>query len=142
MYYAGVFPDALSLALGVPSPDLPAESVSSSAAVVTYFSPEEDCIAFAVDAIDAADRQILVNAYALTIGSGIVEALVRAQQRRVDVKLIADKTSPHAHKSGIGPLTRAGVAVWIDRDVRIAHSKVMVIDGMVTLNVKPESFPT
>ena len=68
----------------MPSPDLPAESVSSSAAVAVCFSNEKDCTAFAVNAIDAAENHILVNAYALTGGSEIVGALVRAKQRGSD----------------------------------------------------------
>jgi phosphatidylserine/phosphatidylglycerophosphate/cardiolipin synthase-like enzyme len=110
-----------------------AASVSSGAAVATCFSPEEDCVAFAVNAIDAAERQILANAYALTARSGIVEALIRAKRRGVDVKLIADKTAPCERGSGIDPLVRAGVPVWIDRGVRVAHAKAMVIDDKVTL---------
>jgi phosphatidylserine/phosphatidylglycerophosphate/cardiolipin synthase-like enzyme len=90
-------------------------------------------VAFAVNAIDAAERRILVTSYALTTGSGVVEGLVRAKQRGVDVKLIADKTTPCERKSGIDPLTRAGVPIWIDRDVRFAHAKAMVIDDAVTL---------
>jgi phosphatidylserine/phosphatidylglycerophosphate/cardiolipin synthase-like enzyme len=97
------------------------------------FSPEEDCTAFAVHAIDAAERQILVNAYALTAGSGVVEALVRAKQRGVDVELITDKTTPCERASGIDRLARAGVPIWIDRGVRIAHAKARVIDRKVTL---------
>jgi hypothetical protein len=38
-----------------------------------------------VHAIYAAERRILVTSYALTTGSGIVEALLRAKQRGVDV---------------------------------------------------------
>jgi hypothetical protein len=87
---------------------LPAASVSSGAAVAVCFSPEEDCTAFAVDAIDAAEQQILVNAYGLTIGSGVVEALIRAKKRNVDVELTADKTTPCGRGSGIDPLARAG----------------------------------
>jgi phosphatidylserine/phosphatidylglycerophosphate/cardiolipin synthase-like enzyme len=87
----------------------------------------------AVDAIEAATDQIFMKAYTLTTGSGIVEALVRAKQRGVDVKLIADKTTPCERGSGIDPLARAGVPVWIDRGVRIAHVKAMVIDRKVVL---------
>ncbi len=36
-------------------------------------------------------------------------------------------------KSGIDPLARTGVPVWIDRGARIAHAKAMVIDDAVTL---------
>ena len=89
-----MFAATLSLALGVLSPALPVAAVTSGAAVAVCFSPEEDCAALAVDAIDRAESQILANAYALTIGSGIVEALVRAKHRGVDVKLIADRTTP------------------------------------------------
>ena len=74
----------------------------------------------------------MVGAYGLTTGSGIVEALVRAKQRGVDVRLIADKTTPCARGSGIEPLAAAGVPIWIDTQARIAHAKTMVIDGAVT----------
>jgi phosphatidylserine/phosphatidylglycerophosphate/cardiolipin synthase-like enzyme len=97
------------------------------------FEPEEDCTAFAVDAIDRAETQILVNAYGLTTSSRAVGALVRAKQRGVDVKLIADRTTPCESKSGIDPLARAEISIWIDHTARIAHSKSMVIDGKVTL---------
>ena len=128
-----MFAAALSLALSVSSPALPVASVSSGAAIATCFSPEQDCLAFAVDAIDRAEDQILVNAYALTAGSGIVEALVRAKQRGIDVKLIADRTTPCERGSGIESLARAGVPVWIDHGVRLAHAKAMVIDRKVVL---------
>jgi phosphatidylserine/phosphatidylglycerophosphate/cardiolipin synthase-like enzyme len=75
-----------------------------SAAIDTCFAPESDCAAFAVRAIDHAEREILVGAYGLTTGAGI------------------------------DPLTSAGVPVWIDHSARIAHAKTMVIDGTVTLN--------
>ena len=58
---------------------MPAASVTSGAAIAVCFSPEEDCAAFAVRAIDNAEHEILVSAYGLTTGSGIVEALGRAR---------------------------------------------------------------
>ena len=71
MFYA-----ALTFAFGALSPVLPAPSV----AIATCFAPEEICNAFAVDAVDGADREILVSAYSLTSGSRIIlEALVRAR---------------------------------------------------------------
>jgi phosphatidylserine/phosphatidylglycerophosphate/cardiolipin synthase-like enzyme len=97
------------------------------------FAPEENCNAFAVDAVEGAEREILVNAYSLTTGSGILEALVPAAQRGVDVRLIADRSTACERTGGLYPLARAGASVWIDRGVRIAHAKSMVIDGRVTL---------
>ena len=109
-------------------------AAAPTATIDTCFAPESDCAAFAVRAIDHAQREILVGAYGLTTGAGIVEALLRAHRRGVDVELIADKTTPCGRNSGIDPLASAGVPVWIDHSARIAHAKTMVIDGTVTLN--------
>jgi phosphatidylserine/phosphatidylglycerophosphate/cardiolipin synthase-like enzyme len=67
------------------------------------------------------------------VGSGIVGALIRAKERGVDVRVIADKAAPCGRASGIDPLAAAGVPVWIDDRARIAHAKTMVVDGTVTL---------
>jgi phosphatidylserine/phosphatidylglycerophosphate/cardiolipin synthase-like enzyme len=128
-----VFYAALTLAFGALLPIMPAASLTSGVTIATCFAPEENCNAFAVDAVDGAGREILVSAYSLTSGSGILEALVRAAQRGVDVRLIADRTTPCERRGGLDPLARAGASVWIDRGVRIAHAKTMVIDGKVTL---------
>jgi phosphatidylserine/phosphatidylglycerophosphate/cardiolipin synthase-like enzyme len=125
-----VFSVALSLALGAFAPTLPASSVASGVAIAVCFTPEEDCAAFAVRAINNAEREILLGAYGLTTGSGIVEALVRAKERGVDVRLIADRTTLCERESGIEPLAAAGVPIWIDAQARIAMT---VIDGTVTL---------
>src|SRR5246127_2517584 len=124
---------ALPLSLAALSPALPASSLASGAAIAVCFSPEENCADFADRAIDNAEREILVGAYGLTTGSGVVEALIRAKQRGIDVRLIADKTTPCERNSAVGVLAAAGVPIWIDDRSRIAHAKTMVIDGAVTL---------
>jgi phosphatidylserine/phosphatidylglycerophosphate/cardiolipin synthase-like enzyme len=128
-----VFIPALSLALGALSFAVPVSSLGTGVAIAVCFSPEEDCTALAVDAIDRAEIQILVSAYGLTTSSKAVEALMQAKRRGVDVRVIADRTTPCERKSGLGPLAEAGVPIWIDNTVRIAHSKSMVIDSQVTL---------
>jgi phosphatidylserine/phosphatidylglycerophosphate/cardiolipin synthase-like enzyme len=74
-----------------------------------------------VRAIDNAEHEILVGAYGLTTGTGIVEALLRAHRRGVDVELIADKTTPCGQNSGVDTLASAGVPVWIDYRARACH---------------------
>jgi phosphatidylserine/phosphatidylglycerophosphate/cardiolipin synthase-like enzyme len=83
--------------------------------------------------IEGAEREIQFSAYRLTVGSGVVGALIRAKDRGVDVRVIADKGAPCGRASGIEPLTAAGVPVWIDDRARLAHAKTMVIDDTVTL---------
>jgi len=82
----------LALALGVAAAFSAAAAMAApSATIQTCFAPEADCAALAVRAIDRAEHEILVGAYGLTTGAGIVEALLRAHRRGVDVKL----TKPH-----------------------------------------------
>ena len=131
-----MFRAALSLTLAALSaavPVSPVSSVSSGVAVAVCFSPEENCAVFADRAIGNAEREILVGAYGLTNGSGIVEALIQAKERGIDVRLIADKTTPCERNSAVEPLAAAGVPIWIDDQARIAHAKTMVIDGAITL---------
>jgi phosphatidylserine/phosphatidylglycerophosphate/cardiolipin synthase-like enzyme len=87
---------------GCTAPALPVSEV----AIAVCFAAEEDCAAFIVCAINNAAREILVGAYGLTPGSGIVEVLIRAKERGVDVQLIADKTTPCERASGIEPWPR------------------------------------
>jgi phosphatidylserine/phosphatidylglycerophosphate/cardiolipin synthase-like enzyme len=113
---------AISLALTVLSTALPTSSPATDATVEVCFAPEDDCAAFAVRAIEAAGREILVSAYRLTVGSGVVGALIRAKERGVDVQVIADRGAPCGRASGIEPL--------LAPTVRMAHTKIMVIDGV------------
>ena len=118
-----MFLAALSLTLAALSPIVPASSPSPGAVVAVCFSPEENCAAFADRAIGNAEREILVGAY----------GLIRAKQRGIDIRLIADKTTPCERNSAVETLAAAGVQIWIDDRARIAHAKTMVIDGAVTL---------
>jgi phosphatidylserine/phosphatidylglycerophosphate/cardiolipin synthase-like enzyme len=115
---------ALALALAAapaaqPLPIAAGTGAAASAAISVCFAPEEDCAAVAVEAIEQARREILVNAYNLTTGAGIVEALVRARSRGVDVRLIADKRTPCERNTGIDALADAGTPIWIDRRLRM-----------------------
>jgi phosphatidylserine/phosphatidylglycerophosphate/cardiolipin synthase-like enzyme len=114
-------------------PVAPVSSITTGATIATCFAPEENCNAVATDAMNGAEREILVSTYSLTTGSGIPEALARAAQRGVDVRVMADRTTPCDRNAGADLIVRAGASVWIDRGVRIAHAKTMVIDGKVTL---------
>ena len=58
---------------------------------------------------------------------------MRARERGVDVRLIADKRTPCERNSGIDALAAAGTPIWIDHMVPIAHAKTMIIDDALTL---------
>ena len=97
------------------------------------FTPGQDCTGLIVQQIQAARHSILVQAYSFTSVS-ILSALKAAHARGIDVEVIVDKSSARISKSGsrysaATYLSNAGIPVWVDTKVAIAHNKVMVIDG-------------
>lgn len=95
---------------------------------IVYFSPDGGATDALVREINAAQRQILVQAYSFT-SAPIAKALVAAHQRGVVVRAILDKSNETAQYTGATFLTNAGVPVLVDAKHAIAHNKIMVIDG-------------
>ena len=91
------------------------------------FTPGQPCTDEIVHQIISAKKSIYVQAYSFT-SLPIAIALVDAAHRGVKVALIADKRGP-TERNGQYPLLVANIPVSIDRSVRIAHNKVMIIDG-------------
>jgi phosphatidylserine/phosphatidylglycerophosphate/cardiolipin synthase-like enzyme len=92
-----------------------------------YFSPGGGCTQAVVDALNAAKKTVLVQAYSFT-STPIAQALVEAKKRGVDVRVILDKSQRTERYSGATFLANEGVPVSIDAAHRIAHNKVMIID--------------
>lgn len=92
------------------------------------FTPGEDCTGVIVSALDGARSTVLVQAYSFT-SAPIAKALVDAHKRGVDVRVILDKSQRSERYSSLMFLRNAGIPVWIDARVAIAHNKVMVLDG-------------
>jgi phosphatidylserine/phosphatidylglycerophosphate/cardiolipin synthase-like enzyme len=81
-----------------------------------------------IAAIDAARRQVLMQAYSLT-HRRIADAMIRARERGIEVAVIADQEQAHANPSMIRELARAGVPLLFDAQHAAAHNKVIVIDA-------------
>jgi phosphatidylserine/phosphatidylglycerophosphate/cardiolipin synthase-like enzyme len=77
-----------------------------------------------VQALASAREQVLVQAWGL-ISAPIAQALVEAERRVLDVRVILDR---RAARRGYPDLERAGVLVLIDSEHAVAHSSVMIID--------------
>ena len=93
-----------------------------------YFSPNHGATAAVVEALHAARRSVLVQAYSFT-SAPIARALALAHARGVDVQVILDRRETGAKYSSADFLAHAGIATLIDGAHAIAHNKVMVIDG-------------
>jgi len=97
-----------------------------------YFTPPAGAAAAIVQAIDASEREVLVQAYGFT-HNAIAQALVRAHQRGVAVQVLLDKKSKTSNHYVIDVLTQDQIDVRHDGKHAIAHNKVMVIDASIVI---------
>ncbi len=115
---------ASALAYGEPPREL-----AAAGTVQLAFPPFDDAEALVVAAIDAARRQIRVQAFTFT-SRAIVRALVAAKRRGVDVAVTADREQTYGGEfTRIPELAAAGIPIWLEVRYAAAHSKVMVIDA-------------
>jgi len=97
-----------------------------------YFTPPANAAVAIVKAIDASEREVLVQAYGFT-DNAIAQALVRAHERGVKVRVLLDQKSQSSNRYVIGVLTDAQIDLRQDGKHAIAHNKVMVIDQTIVI---------
>jgi phosphatidylserine/phosphatidylglycerophosphate/cardiolipin synthase-like enzyme len=95
------------------------------------FTPTQQCTPLIVDQINQAQHSIYIQAYTFT-SAWIVKALIAAHQRGVDIEVIADKSQfKYKVYSRVKQLIKAGIPVWKDYNIAIAHNKVMIFDKAI-----------
>jgi phosphatidylserine/phosphatidylglycerophosphate/cardiolipin synthase-like enzyme len=106
----------------------PAGRDKNPAGIDLYFSPNGGCTEAIVAELDAAKSDVLVQAYSFT-SDRIAKALVAAHRRGVRVEVILDKSQRTEKYSSADFIAHAGIPVLIDAEHKIAHNKIIVIDG-------------
>lgn len=96
------------------------------------FSPNGGIQKTVVETLDNAKKTIDVMAYSYT-NEAIGEAIRRAKTRGVKVRIIIDRTGPKQESGELEADKAAGIETYVDKTYRIAHSKVIVVDGILTL---------
>jgi len=105
---------------------------SKAPSIAVYFSPNGGCTNAIVSALDAAQTSILVQAYSFT-SAPIAKALVNAKNRGVDVQAILDKSQKTEKYTSATFLSNAGIPTFIDSKHKIAHNKIMILDGRTVI---------
>jgi len=118
------------LLLAQPARGFEASDIVYGTGTIEYaFTPGDDAAGLIVRAIEGARFQILVQAFSFTHAE-IAGALIRAERRGVDVKVIADAEQIELIDHNVIPqLVEAGIPVFTDAEHTAAHNKVMVIDA-------------
>lgn len=113
-----------------PTPEAPAPRMAATALppLAVHFAPGDECEAEAVKQLGAAKTTVRVLAYNFS-AEPIKLALVAAHKRKVDVRCIVDHVAASERGCMIPDLRAAGIRCWIDKKHKIAHSKVLIIDG-------------
>lgn len=101
----------------------------SDSQIQIRFSPRGGCIKFINQAIERAQQQILVQAYAFT-SAAIAKTLIDAHKRGVAVKILVDRSQLTGKGSQVKRIYDSGIPIAIDVVPGIAHNKVMIIDDM------------
>ncbi len=94
------------------------------------FSPEGSARALVLKVIGEARRSIQVLAYAFQ-APDITEALVAAQKRGVEVRVVVDKerNTGKASKAAMDFVARNGVALRTNERFHLHHDKTIIVDG-------------
>lgn len=100
--------------------------------IAVFFSPDGGCTEAIVNEINAAKREIKVQAYSFT-STPIASAIAKAHERRVKVTVILDKSQETAQYSSATYLDNQNVPVFIDDEHQIAHNKIIIIDGTIVV---------
>lgn len=96
----------------------------------TYFCPEDECATKLISQIDSSKSSIYVAIYSFTHDE-ISDALIRAHQRGVEVKVVFDYDQSKNDYSDDEKLSQAGIAIKRRDGSGYMHNKFAVIDGNV-----------
>ena len=133
--YAGNNKDVLGLLDDYFKPEASKEInpvLIGSGEVATCFTPPSGCGTVIANLISKAEKSIYVQAYGFTSGE-IAKALINARNRRVEVRVLLDKSNIGAKYSKMRDLRKAGIEVLIDEVSGIAHNKIIIIDGSAVI---------
>lgn len=106
---------------------------SQASKMQVYFSPQDKIITNAVlPLIENAKNYIYIPIFVIT-ENRIVDALILAKQRGVDVRLISDALNASSKYSKIKILRANNVPVKIENYAGKMHSKTMIVDNKYAL---------
>lgn len=98
------------------------------------FTPNQSCLPSILKSIDGAKSNILLLGYSFT-SQPIANALISAKKRGIKVRIVLDHSQlfQKASKESINTMIKEQIEVRFDHSVKIAHNKVLIIDGVQTI---------
>jgi|JI10StandDraft_1071094.scaffolds.fasta_scaffold497788_2 phospholipase D len=108
-------------------------SFYSLADISVCFTPPNKCGDFIVEKIKQAKQSIYIQAYGFT-SKKIIDALIEAKNRGVEIEIILDRSNFHNKKQSVIKLLESNqIKIYQDKVAGIAHNKVMIIDNITVI---------
>jgi phosphatidylserine/phosphatidylglycerophosphate/cardiolipin synthase-like enzyme len=114
-------------------------SFQAVGSVDAAFSPTGGITNMITNELATAKNTIHVQAYSFT-STEIITALINAKKRGVDVRIIIDKSNVSSEDKAnsrsqkervlLDSIVDSGILLKVDRNFQIAHSKIIIIDGL------------
>lgn len=96
--------------------------------VKTAFTPSEDCEKTIVDLIDQSTKNIDIAVYAIN-NKQIVKALIRANKRNVELRILTDRTQASNKGSKVKKMHEEGLNIRVHTKNKLMHNKFAIFDG-------------
>lgn len=117
-----------ALAIAIRTDASPPTSTAPAVPWEVHFSPNGGCAEHVALLVTNAHLSVRQAAYSYT-SDVIVDALVAAKLRGLDVQVLIDRA--WAHRPQVERLRAANVTVWTDSRHAIMHDKFVVVDGQL-----------
>jgi len=102
----------------------------SFAEIRIFFSPKGDRTEEIIKQINSAQEYIDIAIYSFTY-EPIAEAIVRAKNRGVEIRILMDKGQSQGKSSKYKFFLDNDIAIIQDRHTGIMHNKIAIIDGRI-----------
>lgn len=109
---------------------IPILGISKEKNIQVGFSPGKSAINLLLDVINSSKKNINIAAYSFT-SKPISQALVKAKERGVLIRVIADKKSNSGKYTAVNYLANHGILVRLNGKYPIMHNKFMIIDDCI-----------
>ena len=93
-----------------------------------YFTPSPDCENQIIKRINQTEKTIDAAVYSIT-NNAITEALIKAHNRGVKLRILTDRTQAGNKSSTVKDLEQAGIDLMRHAKYKIQHDKFAVFDG-------------
>jgi len=93
-----------------------------------YFSPNRHAADTVIGFIDRTTTSLDIAVYSIT-HDGIADAIIRAHQRGVAVRVLMDKTQAGSKYADDEKMEAAGIPVYRDRVTGLMHHKMAISDS-------------